>query len=258
MYNVDIISKNAVYYLPVDRIMPNPYDPRKSLGDIKALVSSVKQYGLIEPIVVRKIGRGYELVSGHRRLRAVKQAGFDEIPSIIVEVNDRDSAVISVLENEQRLSLNSFERADALRNIMNDFGHSSLELGQLLCTSHNDIMDKMKLLTLNNNIKKSILENNIEFCADTLCQLDNEENQLEAIDKIKSRGLGKKGAVKVVEEIKNGKEPKTKVKKCFKDIRLFINTIKQVVDIMCQSGKQTSYTVEHSERGYEIKILVQE
>lgn len=258
MYNVDIISKNAVYYLPVDSILPNPYQPRKDLREIKSLVNSVKQYGVIEPITVRKIGRSYELVNGQRRLKAVKLAGFDEIPSIIVEVSDRDSAVISILENLERKELGCFEKAEAYKTIMEDFDHTPEELAQLLCVSREDIFNQLQLLKLKGSVKKSILENNAEECAVAICQLEKEENQIELLDKINSQGLGVKGACKIIEELKNGNSSRVKVKKYFKDIRLFINTVKQATEIMCQAGKQTSYTVEHKGDEYEIKILIKE
>jgi len=102
----------AIINIPIDKIAPNPYQPRKEFSgsSLEELAASIKEYGILQPINVRKIGEnGFELVSGERRLRASKLAGMSYIPAVIIEVVEQDSAVIALIENLQREDLNFME-----------------------------------------------------------------------------------------------------------------------------------------------------
>jgi ParB family chromosome partitioning protein len=103
-----------VEYLPVDHIRPNPYQPRKYFNQatIEELAVSIESYGILQPLSVRKIGEtSFELVAGERRLRAAKLLGMEKVPSIIVEIVDKDSAMLALIENIQREDLNYIEEA---------------------------------------------------------------------------------------------------------------------------------------------------
>lgn len=260
MQNVDIISRPAVFYLPIDNILPNPYEPRRRCDTklLKELTASVKRYGIIEPVTVRMVGGKYELVNGHRRVRAGKMAGLAEIPAVVVAVNDRDCAVVSAVENLHRERINYFDLALAFKAIMEDFGYNTEELAQMLCLSRDFVEEKLRLLSLSKEIKSQLLRLGLseEYGVIVAC-MEKPEKQKELLSKIEEQGLDVKSALKLMEGMKNG-QPKMKVKKCFKDIRLFINTVKQATEIMCASGVETSYIVEQKDKGCEIRIFIQQ
>lgn len=128
------LSENkTIINIPIESIAPNPYQPRKSFNNISLdeLSESIKSYGVLQPINVRKIGEnGYELIAGERRLRAAKLAGMKEIPAIVVEVVEQDSAVIALIENLQREDLNFLDEAEGYYNLIHDHGMTQEELSK--------------------------------------------------------------------------------------------------------------------------------
>ena len=126
------------------------------------MAASIKEYGVLQPINVRKIGeRGYELISGERRLRASKLAGESHIPALIIEVIEQDSAVIALIENLQREDLNFIEEAEGYYNLINDHGMTQEELARKVGKKQSTIANKLRLLKLKDSIKKKVLENEL-------------------------------------------------------------------------------------------------
>ena len=129
----DLNENRAVVNLPINLVTPNPYQPRKefSTNALEELSASIKEYGVLQPINVRKIGSDmYELISGERRLRASKLAGLKTIPAIINEIVEQDSAVLALIENLQREDLNFMEEAEGYFNLINDHGLTQEELAK--------------------------------------------------------------------------------------------------------------------------------
>ena len=144
-------SKKDIVYISVDSIRPNPYQPRKrfSKASLDELCESIKQYGVIQPINVRKIGNNhYELVAGERRLRAAIMAGLDKIPAIIIDVNDNDSAILALIENLQREDLNYLEEAEGYNNLIMEHNLTQEELAMRIGKSQSTIANKIRLLRL--------------------------------------------------------------------------------------------------------------
>jgi ParB family chromosome partitioning protein len=122
-----------ITYVEIECIRPNPYQPRKQFNKaaLEELCESIKQYGVIQPINVRKISNNsYELVAGERRLRAATMAGLKEIPTILVNVDDNDSAVMALIENLQREDLSYMEEAEGYSNLISEHGFTQEELAQ--------------------------------------------------------------------------------------------------------------------------------
>jgi ParB family chromosome partitioning protein len=122
-----------INYIDIDNVRPNPYQPRKQFNKaaLEELCESIKQYGVIQPINVRKISKNhYELVAGERRLRAAIMAGLKEIPAIVISVNDNDSAVMALIENLQREDLSYMEEAEGYNNLITEHGFTQEELAQ--------------------------------------------------------------------------------------------------------------------------------
>lgn len=236
-----------ITYLGIDCVRPNPYQPRKQFnkGALEELCESIKQYGVIQPINVRKISNNhYELVAGERRLRAAIMAGLKEIPAIVVNINDNDSAVIALIENLQREDLSYLEEAEGYNNLINDHGFTQEELAQKIGKSQSTIANKIRLLRLSPMVKKILSDNSLtERHARALLKLHDEQLQLKVLKIVCEKGLNVKKTEELVERAiekytRQEKEmvPQKKFTRAIKDIRIFVNTIRQAIDLMKKSG----------------------
>ncbi len=174
-----------ITYVKIENIRPNPYQPRKQFNKIslEELCESIKQYGVIQPINVRKISANmYELVAGERRLRAATMAGLKEIPAIVVDINDNDSAVMALIENLQREDLSYMEEAEGYNNLINEHGFTQEELAAKIGKSQSTIANKIRLLKLPPLVKKILADNNLtERHARALLKLHDEQLQLKVL-----------------------------------------------------------------------------
>ncbi len=236
-----------ITYVGIDYIRPNPYQPRKQFNKfaLEELCESIKQYGVLQPINVRKISHStYELVAGERRLRAATMAGLKEIPAIIINVDDNDSAVMALIENLQREDLSYMEEAEGYSNLINEHGFTQEELAQKIGKSQSTIANKIRLLKLSPLVKKILSDNNLtERHARALLKLHDEQLQLKVLKLVCERGLNVKKTEELVEKAIDKfsrdirqKPADRKMTKAIKDVRIFVNTIKQAIDIMKQSG----------------------
>ena len=146
--------------IPIRFIKPNPYQPRKNfnLKSLEELSQSVKTYGIIQPISVRKLSHdSYELIAGERRLRAAEIAELTEIPAIVVDYRDKDSAMVALVENLQREDLNFIEEAEGYYNLIEDHNITQQELAEKLGKSQSTIANKLRILKLPTDIKKILI-----------------------------------------------------------------------------------------------------
>ncbi|HEU4403407.1 MAG TPA: ParB/RepB/Spo0J family partition protein [Candidatus Polarisedimenticolia bacterium] len=133
--------------IPLDLLVPNPDQPRRSFGDIADLVSSIKEKGVLEPVLVRPSGEKFQIIAGERRYRASVEAGLSQIPCVEIDVDDRGVLEISLIENLQRRDLNPFEEADGLHKLCEKFLYTHEEVAKKLAKSRSSITET---LTLNN------------------------------------------------------------------------------------------------------------
>jgi ParB family chromosome partitioning protein len=240
-------DQKNISYLSIDCVRPNPYQPRKQFnkGALEELCESIKQYGVIQPINVRKISNShFELVAGERRLRAAIMAGLKEIPAIVVNINDNDSAVMALIENLQREDLSYMEEAEGYNNLINDHGFTQEELAQKIGKSQSTIANKIRLLRLSPMVKKILSDNSLtERHARALLKLHDEQLQLKVLKLVCEKGLNVKKTEELVERAiekytRQEKEnaPERKFTRAIKDIRIFVNTIRQAIDLMKKSG----------------------
>lgn len=235
-------NKGKLADVPTDQIVANPYQPRKTFYDdsIDELKDSIKQYGLIQPITVRRgTYSKYELIAGERRLRACRLLEFKTIPAIVIEAGNCESASIALIENLQRENLNFFDEAEGYSNLISDFNITQEELALKIGKTQATIANKIRILKLSPAIKKIIRNNNLtERHARALLRLNDEKIQLHAVKYIVEKQLNVTQTDLYIESllaektVKSGKKPL----RVFKDIRIFSNTIKQAIDIMNQSG----------------------
>ena len=246
MLKVEVMSlfkpkeqKSRFTEIPIDQVVANPHQPRKTFSPdtLAELCDSIKQYGLIQPITVRRgTYSKYELIAGERRLRACTMAGMKTIPAIIIDVSNYESAAIAMIENLQRENLSFFDEAEGYSNLISDFNITQEELAQKIGKTQ---ANKIRILKLSPIVKKIIKTNNLtERHARALLKLPNEEMQLRALKKITENNLNVTQTDEYVEFLLAPQRPKNnqKTTRIFKDIRIFSNTIKQAIDMMNKSG----------------------
>lgn len=243
-------DNKAINSIPIDKIAPNPYQPRKEFSgsSLEELAASIKEYGVLQPINVRKIGEdGFELVSGERRLRASKLAGKTNIPAVVIEVVEQDSAVIALIENLQRQDLNFMEEAEGYHNLINDHGMTQEELARKVGKKQSTIANKLRLLKLNNNIKKTILENELtERHARALLKLPDDVLQEKALQSIVKKALNVKKAEELIEKMLDevaaaSEEPKKNRIKGKMNYNIYINTLKNACKEILKTGCRVEY-----------------
>ena len=251
-----------IHYLPLALIRKNPHQPRKSFDDraLYELSESIKQYGVIQPITVRSVQGGtYELIAGERRLRASNMAGLNRIPAVITNMDDKDSAVIAVIENLQREDLNFVEEAESFIKLMNEFGFTQEALAKRIGKSQSTIANKIRILKLPRNILRTLLEHRLtERHGRALLSLPNENLQTAVLEKIISDNLTVKrteGLVaKTLEAMGSDKKSKKKLRFKIKDIKIFVNSLNQSLDFMEQAGFSTEFEMDEKVGGYEFRI----
>lgn len=260
-----------IFNLPVDMVLSNPFQPRRHFDPMALvdLATSIKQYGLMQPISVRiNASGGYELVAGERRLKATKLAEIDTISAIIVEVSDEDSAVLALVENLLRENLNYIEEADGMAQLLTQHNLTQDQLAAKLGKNQSTIANKLRLLKLSPKIKKELIARGLsERHARALLKIQKElpeeqvdEVMLAIIQKVDEQSLTVQKTEELIDHLlapKNGENKAARtVKNYIKDIRIFTNTIKQAVGIMQQSGVNAVYDIEDSSDGCIITVLV--
>lgn len=255
-----------VFQIPVHLIKPNPSQPRKVFDEamLGELAESIKQYGIMQPISIRKIMTNYyEIVAGERRLRAVKSLGLETIPAIIVNVTEKDSAILALVENLQRENLNYMEEAKGYQHLIHDFELKQQELAKQLGKGQSTIANKLRLLQLSDEVQDLLLEGSLsERHARALLKLPSNEQQLMVVKKMIDENMNVSLSEKLIHKILNSVDdetdpPKKAIFKGYlKDIRLFTNTIKQAVDMVQTAGLEVDYQIKQTENSYEISISI--
>ncbi len=232
-------KKTKVVLLPVEKIVPNPAQPRQDFDrkEILSLAQSIKENGLLQPITVRKNNKVYELVSGERRLRASKEAELKEIPAIIIDATSRQSAVYAILENIQRKDLTIFEEAFALRSLINEWGVTQEEAALKLGKAQSTIANKLRLLALSNVEQEIITKYQLtERHARAVLKIKDETLRFEVLKHIAKRGMNVSEAEDYIERATRLRPAEGKRLFIVKDVRIFINTINKAIDVMKSAG----------------------
>jgi ParB family chromosome partitioning protein len=140
--------------IPIEDIEPNPDQPRQSLGDLSELVSSIREKGVLEPILVRSVGGHYQIIAGERRYRAAVEAGLDELPCVIRETSDAEMMELALVENLQRKDLTAFEEADGLKVLAERYGYTHEEMAERLGKSRSSITESLSLTGMPEEIRQ--------------------------------------------------------------------------------------------------------
>ncbi len=232
-----------VLEVEIQRIVPNPDQPRKSFGreELVSLAKSIAQDGILQPLTVRRLSDGdFELVSGERRLRAAKMAGFRSVPCIEVELTQKASAVMSLVENLQREDLSFFEQARAIEKLIEEYAMTQESLAVRLGVSQSCVANKLRLLRLSDRCVCEIMRQNLsERHARALLKLPNEEQRLFVLSKIEERGLNVTKTEQLIEAILSNRRREESVRRrsaVLSDVRLFFNTVNRALEVMKLAG----------------------
>lgn len=253
-------ATDEVKNISVHSIVPSPYQPRTLFDDerIEELMQTIRTHGVIQPIVVRIRNNSYELIAGERRLRATKKLGLETIPAIVRDFNDSQAASIALIENLQREGLTAIEEAAAYQQLIELHDLTQESLAQRLGKSQSTIANKIRLLQLYEPVKAALMERKItERHARALLSLDQEEQQVKLLEEIIAKELNVKQTEARINFIKEAaKNKKSKRVSFTKDVRLALNTIRQSVEMVTNSGLNINTSEKDHEDHYEIVIKI--
>lgn len=232
---------NRVVEIEVDRISPNPHQPRKTFGeDIDGLAESIRCNGILQPLTVRKENDNYTLIAGERRLRAAKKLGFVNVPCIVMDITERNSAVMALVENIQRKDLSFFDEAEALSKLLDFYGMTQEDAAAKLGKTQSTIANKLRLLKLPVEIRDKITEYGLtERHARALLKLSDPQQQADMVENIYLKRLNVENTERAINAIilkEKELESIHRRRGAFKDIRLFVNTINKAVEMMKAAG----------------------
>jgi len=190
-------ESKALLYRGIEEIIPNPSQPRKHFDESKLqeLAESIREKGILEPLLVRRTDQGYELIVGERRWRAAQKAGLKEVPIVVKEVEGREALEISLIENLQREDLNPIEEAEAFKHLIDEFGISQEDLSKRIGKDRTTITNTLRLLKLPLEVRNQLLQNRITpGHARAILSLESKEKQKELCAVIIKKGLSVRGA----------------------------------------------------------------
>jgi len=235
------ILKDRIYSVDVKKINSNPYQPRKyfDISAIEELSTSIKQFGILQPLIVRKIGDRYEIIAGERRLKAATKAGFSEVPVIIREMNNDETAIVALIENLQRQDLNFMEEAQAYQRLVTTHHMTQESVAERVGKTQSTVANKLRLLKLPHLITKIIIESGLtERHARALLKVEDKNLQLDILKIVIEKSLNVQQTENLIEQYMQKSAPvNQKVRTVVsKDLRLFFNTIDQAIKTMKNCG----------------------
>ena len=262
-FRMSVIKSHKIYEIAVERIIPNPHQPRILFDDeeLCLLAESIKQNGIIQPITLRRAGNRYELISGERRLRAAIKIGMKKIPAVIIDITERNSAVLALVENIQRQNLSFFEEAIAIAKLIDFYGMTQEDAAIKLGKKQSTISNKLRLLRLSPREMNLISEAGLtERHARALLRISDEETRLSLIEKIITMGLNVEKTEKLIErEIKTSKEKENLRRRSVifgGEVKLFLNTIDKAIETMQAAGINAEMERKKGEEFIEYKIVI--
>jgi ParB family chromosome partitioning protein len=254
-------EQEEVKQIPVDTIQPSPYQPRAIFDDerIDELCQTIRIHGVIQPVVVRRIKNGYELIAGERRWRAVKKLGMGTIPAIVREMSDAQAASASLIENLQREGLTAIEEAMAYQKLIELHGLTQESLAQRLGKGQSTIANKLRLLQLPEQVKDALLKRKVtERHARALLALRDEGMQVRLLQEIIEKEWNVKQTEERVKKLLEKENPPKKPRKraVSRDVRIALNTIRQSLDMVKQTGMTVLADENDTEHYYELVIRI--
>lgn len=233
---------NKVLEIGIERIIPNPHQPRTAFSDeeIMKLANSISQNGILQPLTVRKKGDKYELIAGERRLRAAKICGLRAVPCIVNDISEKNSAILALVENIQRQDLSYFDEAYAIEKLITNYGMTQEEAAIKLGRAQSTIANKLRLLRLTATERDIIMQAGLtERHARSLLRLSSPQERLSILEKIIRNNLNVERTEKLIDDYISGKEERESCRRrsaVFQNVKMFVNTINKAVETMQAAG----------------------
>ncbi len=253
----------------ISEISRNPNQPRRYFDQeaIATLAESIRQYGVLNPLTVRRTaGGGYELVAGERRLRAARVAGLTDVPCLLINADGEDSSVIALVENLQRRDLDFFEEANGFKRLIDQFGLTQEEAARKVGKTQSAVANKLRLLRLSQQNMELIRRNNLtERHARALLRLSEEADRINVTNYIIEHELNVSRTEEYIDEFLKAKEKPEPlpeqdggrhVVRLFKDVRFFLNTLNRAVGVMVDSGIGATVQQQESDDGLTLTISI--
>ncbi len=251
-----------VVMIPLEKITANPEQPRKIFkdGELEELTNSVRDYGVLQPILVRKTEEGnYSIIAGERRYRASCAAGLVQIPAIVRNLEEEQAALVALVENVQRSDLNYIEEAKAYQKLMEDFQLTQAEIAQKVGKQQSTISNKIRILALPEDIQEMLtLHNLTERHARALLRVEEETNRRIIINKIVKNNLNVKQTEKIIEEFLEGQaELRRKRQKInYISYKIYVNTIRKAFSQIKEMEGDAVFSQEDKGEFLEVKITI--
>ena len=229
------METGRVMFLPARTIRPNPAQPRKIFREeaLRELADSIRQHGILQPLSVRRVGNGYELIAGERRLRSAQMAGLTEIPCIVMNMDDRESSMAAMVENLQRQDLDFVEEARGISRLMEQWDMSQEQVARLLGKSQSAIANKLRLLRHSPQVLQALRDAGLtERHGRALLRLPLEDEKLEAIAVIAQQGMNVARTERYIQELLTARDkPASRV-----NLGMFLNNLNLSLARIQQSG----------------------
>ena len=201
--------EREIIEVSLDDIIPNRFQPRLSFDEqgLNELAESIRQHGIIQPLVLRKIGDKYEIIAGERRYKASYIAGLTKVPAVIIDLNDNESAEVAIVENIQRKDLSPIEEAKSYKKLLDRGYLTQDQLASRMGKNQSTVSNKLRLLNLDEKVQDALLNNKIsERHARSLLRLENKEEQKEVLDEIIEKRLNVRDTEDLINRKLNGEE----------------------------------------------------
>ena len=249
----------------VETIQANRFQPRKTFHDesLEELAASIREFGVLQPLLVRPLQEGFELVAGERRLRASKLAGLAEVPVIAREIDDKEMAEMAMIENLQREDLHFLEEAEGFQQLIVQFGFTQEELAKRVGKSQSTLANKLRLLKLAPQVRQLLQQERLsERHARALLKLESSEEQEEVLAIVCAEQLNVRQTEELISLRRQPPEETSETTKkkerrrltgVIRDVRIFLNTIQQVANTMKKNG----LAVQMQQRQEEEDIIVE-
>ena len=255
--------EREIIEVSLDDIIPNRFQPRLSFDEqgLNELAESIRQHGIIQPLVLRKIGDKYEIIAGERRYKASYIAGLTKVPAVIIDLNDNESAEVAIVENIQRKDLSPIEEAKSYKKLLDRGYLTQDQLASRMGKNQSTVSNKLRLLNLDEKVQDALLNNKIsERHARSLLKLDNKEEQKEVLDEIIEKRLNVRDTEDLINRKLNEEEEIIRIPSFSqKEIPSFEfpNYISELTDTKPEENVEVSSTPikEYKEKEEDIEVM---
>lgn len=246
----------------LSRLLSSPQAARREVSeaDVRALAASIAEHGLLCPLLVRRAGAGYALVAGERRLRALRLLGWESAPCLLAAADDLESRLMALVENIQRQELHYLDEAEACRAILREHGLTQEELARRLGRSPSALANRLRLLKLPEEVRAALRESPAlgERHARALLKLPDAGLQFDAVRRAAREKMGVRALEALVERLAQPKPPRGRVRRVFRDGRMFVNAVLNTVRELNALGVPAATQVRRLPGRIEITVTLPE